>query len=469
MRAVPRAGEIIAKRYRLDALIGSGGMGDVWAATQTITRRGVALKFLRPELVAHEHVRRRFLQEARAATAVDHPAVVHILDVFELDEPPELCGAPVIVMERLHGESLREALQRHELIEPEVALAIVLPVASALATAHEAGIVHRDLKPDNIFLARAKTAAFSPMMLDFGIAKLLEEDDEGLKTRTGVTMGTPCYMAPEQAAADRDLDHRVDIWALGVVLYECLAGVRPVEANSQGELVKRLLLDAITPLEVLAPDAPDALCALVARMLSVEPEDRPQSMHEVVETLEAVVAELPPVAAWEFPEEEQLAASTAVEPATTERDVEETLLGAPLTEEGEGPPVHVTPLDTTVVDPPLRVSKTAIALVAGTIAVVAISMVMTAGPSPATAPPDLESSAVAEAPPAPAPRPVPSEEPAPSVAVPSASASQAAVAPPPAMRRKTPEPAAKPAWCSRPEAFEVIDDKGTLSLRAECR
>jgi serine/threonine protein kinase len=272
-------GALIAGRYRLDQHLGEGGMGTVWSATHAVTRRCVAMKFLRTAIQHRKDVRQRFLREAQAASALRHPNVVEVLDVFDLED-----GSPVMVMELLEGETLGQKLSRDERLSSEETAAIMLPVISAVGAAHAVGVVHRDLKPDNIFLSPNDQGVLVKV-LDFGIAKLsaeyyVDQGQSALVTEAGSLLGTPCYMAPEQIS-NKDVDHRADIWSLGVILYECLSGTRPVEGENMAEVVVRLLNEAITPLDRLAPELPHGLTALVQQMLSRDAKRRPQDLSEV--------------------------------------------------------------------------------------------------------------------------------------------------------------------------------------------
>jgi serine/threonine protein kinase len=275
-------GTVIAGRYRLDHLLGEGGMGQVWAATHAVTLRTVALKFLKASSRIQPELRRRFVREARAASAVKHPNVVEIHDFFELED-----GTPVMMMDLLKGETFGQRLAREHSLSLEAAAEILLPVTSAVGTAHSLGIVHRDLKPDNVFLCAGRHTEIK--VLDFGIAKLTGADaaqtDVGNLTDTGAMLGTPCYMSPEQSFGEKDLDHRSDIWAIGVMLYEALSGTRPVEGENIGQVIKRLLNQGITPIEVLVPDLPADIAALVGRMLSRERSGRPDDLREVHDAL----------------------------------------------------------------------------------------------------------------------------------------------------------------------------------------
>ena len=281
------AGRLIAGRYRLDERLGEGGMGEVWAATHVITRRRVAMKFLRGRASIRADMRQRLLREARAASVVKHPSVVEVLDVFELEG-----GGPVLVMDLLVGETLGARLAAHGALAVNETATLLLPVVEAVEQAHAKGIVHRDLKPDNIFLNRGESGTVTVKLLDFGIAKLTAKEgdaaDTGSLTGTGSVVGTPWYMAPEQCYDDPDIDPRADVWSLGVILYECLAGVRPVEGTGMGQFLKRMLHEGIVPIEERVPGIPHELAALIGRMLSHAREDRPRGLVEVRRTLSSL-------------------------------------------------------------------------------------------------------------------------------------------------------------------------------------
>jgi len=257
-------------------------MSVVWAGTHLRTGKEVALKLLKSEAAKDEATRRRMLREARAACAVKHPNVVEIHDVLELED-----GSPVLVMDLLRGESLRDRLLRRAPLSVQETATLLLPVVSAAATAHAAGIVHRDLKPENIFLAH-EGGRTNVKVLDFGIAKVTASSNVvsqvNALTNTGTMLGTPYYMAPEQILGEA-IDHRADVWSLGVILYECLVGVRPTEAENIGKILKRVLTNEIEPLSSKAPDLPAEVTGLVDRMLMQAASDRPASMREVGEVL----------------------------------------------------------------------------------------------------------------------------------------------------------------------------------------
>jgi serine/threonine-protein kinase len=275
-------GVFVAARYRLDQRLGEGGMGEVWAATHAITRRRVAMKFLKGSASLRPEMRQRFLREARAISMVRHPSVVEVLDVFEVEG-----GVPVMVMDLLIGETLGAKLARDKVLPVTDVAGLLLPVVEAVEAAHAMGIVHRDLKPDNIFLTKGEGAAVK--VLDFGIAKLTATEGDAAETGSltgpGSVVGTPWYMAPEQCYGEKNIDQRADIWALGVILYECLAGRRPVEGSHVGQLVKRMLADSITPIEARVPGLAPELAGLIGRMLSREREERPADLAEVRKVL----------------------------------------------------------------------------------------------------------------------------------------------------------------------------------------
>jgi len=259
-------------------------MGMVWATTHLVTKRPMALKFLKSGALTSQDMLRRFLREARAASAVRHPNVVEIHDVIELED-----GLPVMVMDLLIGESLGARLARERKLDLKSAAEVLVPVLSAVGTAHSLGIVHRDLKPDNIFLERLGDGSIAPKVLDFGIAKLNAVEGAAAQTaeltNTGSVMGTPFYMAPEQIFGEKDVDQRADVWAVGVILYEMLAGKRPMTGESFGQLLKAITMGNIVPLERVAPELPVDVTTLVGRMLSLERTGRPNDLREPFDIL----------------------------------------------------------------------------------------------------------------------------------------------------------------------------------------
>jgi serine/threonine protein kinase len=275
-------GAKVGGRYELRRLLGEGGMGEVWAGVHLVTRRPVALKFLKGD--TGKDVRHRFIREARAASVVKHPNLVPMIDILELDD-----GAPVLVMDLLEGITLADLLARRGTLELGEAAQILIPVISAVGSAHSLGIVHRDLKPANIFLCERMDTVPDVRVLDFGVAKFTAQSGEAAETahltRTGEVLGTPYYMPPEQVFGEHDVDHRADVWSLGVILYECLAGCRPFEGSNAGQILKAIMMGKLRPLADIAPRVPEAVSSLVARMLTIERPERPSDLREVLETL----------------------------------------------------------------------------------------------------------------------------------------------------------------------------------------
>jgi serine/threonine protein kinase/tetratricopeptide (TPR) repeat protein len=258
--------------YRLLREIGGGGMGTVYEAEDTRLGRRVAVKLLPPEYSRDRRAKERFLREARAAAAVDHPNLCTIHDVGESD------GRLYIVLSFYEGETLRERIRRGPLPLAE-ARDVAIQVARGLARVHEAGIVHRDIKPANVMLTRRGEAK----ILDFGIARL--EGDKASLTRTGASWGTPAYMSPEQACGE-PVDGRTDVWSLGVMLYEMLAGRRPFGGDSLEAVVSAILTREPEPLERVRPDVPPELAWVVERALAKDPAERYASAAELLEDLE---------------------------------------------------------------------------------------------------------------------------------------------------------------------------------------
>lgn len=255
-------------------------MGVVWAASHALTGARVALKFVKGVSGA---VRLRLLREARIAQELDHPNVVAVHDV-EIED-----GAPVMVMELLSGESLASRIARAPKMSLAEVASVFLQVISAVSAAHARGVIHRDLKPENIFLVDGSSQRVK--VLDFGIAKLTAsngQDDRtpGL-TDSGTTLGTPYYMSPEQMFGD-PVDHRTDIWSLGVLLHECLSGDLPTRADKAGQVFKLIVTGGIPPLETVAPDVPPELARLVCCMLSTARDARPSDLSEVRRVLAAL-------------------------------------------------------------------------------------------------------------------------------------------------------------------------------------
>src|SRR4051812_43597441 len=223
---------VLSGKYRLDRELGRGGMGSVWLAQHLTLHSPVAIKLIDATIATNPEALSRFLREAQAAASLRSPHVVQILD-HGVDD-----GVPFIVMELLDGESLAARLERQGRLSPQDTAQIMTQVARAMTKAHEAGIVHRDLKPDNVFIVRNDEEEICKV-LDFGVAKSHTNGVAAVSstTRTGSVLGTPYYMSPEQAEGAKSVDHRTDIWAIGVMAWECLLGARPFEAETLGGLL----------------------------------------------------------------------------------------------------------------------------------------------------------------------------------------------------------------------------------------
>jgi serine/threonine-protein kinase len=253
-------------------------MGAVYLAEHPGIGRRVAVKVLHKNYTRDEHLLARFLNEARAANAIRHPNIIEILDSGMLAD-----GTPFLVMELLEGESLGTRLRQAGALQIPVAVDLAYQTASALGAAHAKGIVHRDLKPDNLFVIPDQHDAGRERIkvLDFGIAKLQQGSvADSVKTRTGTLMGTPIYMSPEQCRGTRSVDHRSDIYSLGVIFYEMLVGQPPFVSEGFGDLVNMHLNVAPAPARSKRPEIPVALDVIVMKMLSKNPEERYADMAE---------------------------------------------------------------------------------------------------------------------------------------------------------------------------------------------
>ena len=288
--SVTRDGEEIAGKYRIIRLLGEGGMGQVFEAVNKNTERRVAIKTLHPRLAVDGTIVQRFLREARAATRVRHPNVVDVLD-FDVDPATR---SPYLVQEFLVGDSLFDTLAARPggRLGVDEALAIMVPVMSALVAAHALGVVHRDLKPDNIFLVRDGRGGVTPKLIDFGIAKVLEGQPEGFRmTQTGAVMGTPSYMSPEQAGGSSSIDGRTDVWSIGVMLYELLVGARPHDAPNYNILVAKILFEEPTPILQVDPTLRPDVAAVVMRALMRDLDARFPSMQAMLDATLACVTD----------------------------------------------------------------------------------------------------------------------------------------------------------------------------------
>lgn len=277
---LPGPGDLVAEKYMVERLIGRGGMGAVFEATHVISGKRVAVKWMLPAQQRAE-LADRFLHEARATARIDHPNVVDIYDVGLQD------GSVYLVMELLRGESLAERMDR-ERLSPAAAVALLMPALRGVAAAHAQGVIHRDLKPDNIFLCTSPDGESRDCkVLDFGISKVAATEQRDMRmTRSGVVMGTPYYMSPEQIRGLNQVDERGDVYAFGVILYEMLADAYPYDADTYNALIVKIATMQPTALSSVRPDLDPALAAVVMRAMERDRERRFQSVAELGRALE---------------------------------------------------------------------------------------------------------------------------------------------------------------------------------------
>ena len=267
----PRLAEALAQRYRLNAQVGSGGMATVYLAHDLKHHRDVAIKVLRPELAALIGAE-RFLAEIETTARLQHP---HILPLFDSGEAE---GFLYYVMPYVEGESLADRLARERQLPVDEAVRIAREAAEALDYAHRQGVVHRDVKPANLLLHEGRV-----LVSDFGISLAVREAGGDRMTETGLSLGTPHYMSPEQATAEREVDTRSDVYSLGAVLYEMLAGHPPHAGSSLQAVLAAVLTKPPTPVEEERPSVSPGLAAVVRRALERLPADRFQAAGELVE------------------------------------------------------------------------------------------------------------------------------------------------------------------------------------------
>jgi serine/threonine-protein kinase len=280
--AVP--GALLGGKYRLDSMIGYGGMGSVWAALHVGIEQRVAVKIVSPEYARQPDIRRRFDAEAKASVRLKSRYVVHVYDNGELDD-----GTPFLVMEYLDGESLAGRIRRAGPMPVVDCAHVLVHVGKALQKAHEQAIVHRDIKPENIFIARSSDEdGYLAKVLDFGIAKITPTGGQS-STRTGALLGTPMYMSPEQARGLRTIDYRTDLYSLGLVAFAMLTGRPAFSSDSYGDLILQICTQPLPDILPLAPWAPPAVDAWFRRASAREPGERFTSAQELVDAFCAVV------------------------------------------------------------------------------------------------------------------------------------------------------------------------------------
>jgi serine/threonine-protein kinase len=276
-------GTTLGGKYKLERLLGAGGMGGVYAAKPMAGGGEVAIKVLSvADPASRERIAARFAREARAVSALSCPHIVTVVDAGSEGTRPYL------VMELLEGEDLGQRLRRDGSMPVDQALHVVAQVLVALGSAHEAGVVHRDLKPDNIFLSKKDGDALFTKLLDFGMSKLTPREGQTLAlalTKKGMAVGTPYYMAPEQARALEDVDGRADLWAMGAILFECLAGRPPFVGSSQEQILISICTTDAPDVRALRPEVPSPVAKIIKKALT---RDRAQRFVSAWQMLSAI-------------------------------------------------------------------------------------------------------------------------------------------------------------------------------------
>ena len=428
--AGPTSGGMVLGSYRILHELNSGGMGTVFRAEHVLLGRPAAVKLLRRDLSTSPALVQRFVNEAKAVTACKHPGIVEAYDFGYTED-----GHAFIVMEFLDGESLGRRLARLRLTEVE-ATAIAHGIASALRAAHRVGVIHRDLKPDNVFLVPDPDGGLDrTKVLDFGIAKLTDGAPGDRNTQTGALIGTPLYMAPEQARAAATIDHRADLYSLGCILYHMLTGRPPFVAEGAGEIIALQMFGEVVPPGRLAPVTPE-MERLVLRLLDKDPAQRFASAGELASALTHL--------------DRRPTRQMTRAPQAAPGDPAATAPGGVAVEPAEPPAASSTALPDARTTAAVR-RRSGLPLVAGTLCVLVIATVgvtyATHGDPPAgNAAPAMLVKPIATPAPAPAPPPANVEPPAP-------------VADPPAPPTAVPDPPGPPAPVAR-EAPPAPDAHG---------
>jgi serine/threonine-protein kinase len=303
-------GSVVAGKYRIERVLGRGGMGAVFSATNTTIGKRVALKFLTREAARDKHATLRFQREAEAAGVIESEHIVHVFDSGTTEE-----GLPFLVMELLNGEDLRTRLQREGMLPVAEATEIATQILRGLVRAHAAGIIHRDLKPDNVFLSKRDDGSTLAKIVDFGISKLSHGRAAKTLTRRGTVLGTAYYMAPEQATAAEGVDHRADLYGVGTILFEMLAGRPPHMAPTHEAVLVAICTKDAPDVRTLRPDTPVGLARLLERALARDREARIGSAEEFVEGLGGAPGPAAVVRALTAPHR----ADDTLGPSTTER------------------------------------------------------------------------------------------------------------------------------------------------------
>jgi len=281
----PLLGMVVEGRYKIQSVIGQGSAGTVYRAVQELIGREVAVKVLHDYLVSDDEFIKRFKQEAKASSRLNHP---NIITIYDFGVIPQGGGRPYIAMDLLNGTPLSDVITEVNHIDPIDAIPIFNQVSGAFGEAHRQGVVHRDIKPENIVLVERGGVKNFPIVVDFGIARLIQDESEQARiTRTGTVCGSPTYMSPEQCTSSK-VDHRSDIYSLGIVIYETLTGEVPFQHEELVRVMAMHLSDAPKPINEVRPDLhfTEALINIVQKTLSKNPNDRFQSMEELSEALD---------------------------------------------------------------------------------------------------------------------------------------------------------------------------------------
>lgn len=407
--------QLLDGRYRAAEEIGRGAMGVVYVAEHTRLAKRVAIKVLHADLAEDQEACERFELEARAASRVGSPHIVAVLDAGMLQD-----GRRFLVMEYLRGETFKAWLEREGPVSPERLAPLVLQLCEGLAAAHDQGIVHRDVKPDNLFLVKRTGEGPLLKILDFGVSKFRDHGTDALRSRTGVVLGTPHYMAPEQARGEREVDRRADLYSVGIVMYQALVGERPFAAENVNQLLFRVALEDVPRVD----HVPAAFADIVAKATARDPERRYASARLLARDLKRFLEGDAPAPA--------IASVPSTAPASVPSTAPAVDLDAPTVGDEE-------PKATTVAPPPSAARGTWWAAGAAAVALAVVAAVVISGAGAEDAPiPTTEATAqataeaTAEATVAPSPEPsAPSSEPIASAAAeaPEASSRPAATAP----------------------------------------
>jgi eukaryotic-like serine/threonine-protein kinase len=281
-------GQTIAGKYRLNRLLGTGGMASVWSATNVFTEREFAIKFMLPQVARTPEAARRFLLEAKISARINHPNIIEVIDVGQAED-----SSLFLVMELLTGTSLDVATRRRTPSMPvHDFMRFMRDVAEALAAAHRCGVIHRDLKPTNIFLHTDRDGRIVPKILDFGVSKILEEENNTALTVVGTVLGSPLYMSPEQAMGAEGIDGRTDVFAFGSILFEALSGQRAFDGPNFNALIVTIATTEPKRIDDVAPDLPEPLRLLIRHCLVTNKTNRLESFDRIVEQLDSMMPDL---------------------------------------------------------------------------------------------------------------------------------------------------------------------------------